>query len=550
MKRALVVTISALMGLLVVAQASPSVSWREELRKRYAQTLRERPGDRVALGQLRQLEFDLGTHQRFITFLDSTSQRLEMSKGSDELSRAYLRIARAEALVAMGERQAGTAQLRQLLGSQNEVVVAVAQAFARSGLEQEAIKVYLDLRRRNGDPEAFSVELIDLFERELDFAAAAREAVRLVNRNPGSREEYARRLESYVARSKDPDGQRASQVRAVLDVLEGLQDDRLRQELRFRLLLASGRGREALAGLEQELDPGRWLGLAQYCETRGELAVAGELFHRLGYYSDQARVLRKLGKPSEAMAVLERDSSARARFELAELQRAQEDWRSAARNYELALLTDPSQDSAYTGWAACLIKTGDFAGARNVLAKMPVLTESGLLQLAHISFYAKDFQSCDSLVRELTRLYPQSTLVPEALGLSLLIAMGGQGLITLSEARASAAQGQYRSAIELCRLLVNDSSWADQAYLLIAESYRSLGEPGQALGALAEFEAKFPGKCARAQARYLAASIYRDELGNNAEYRRLMTSVFVDFPDTPYSALARNLLIPPSRPRE
>jgi tetratricopeptide (TPR) repeat protein len=481
------------------------------------------------------LEVRTGNFDHLVQFTDSLLGR---NPGN-----AVLLMGKAEGLVRLAKKSQGAEILNGLTRTEPEYARQVGAVFEAAGMNQEAIQTYLDYRRRKNTPGIFAPNLVGLYEKTGDFAGATREAVTMLNVNPRLAEGYSDKFQFYA---------RKSSAGQVLAELAQLKDQYVRADFRAKVLLAFGQPGAALDEITAMNSLSRSLQFAQFCEQSNYLDAAAELYGRLGRQYDQARILRKQGKVSEAATILEASSDPNAVFELAELQRIElHDYAAAAASYGRVIQAMPGREEAYPARAECLLRLGRLDDARRTLLSAPQRTDGALFGLAQIAFFQDSLDSAQADVKELMRTNPESPLVNDALELALLVARGGDGLKSFARARFDFLQGNLDQAVEEGKALVrSDTSWADQAYLLLADCYRQEKEPNQALGALEELEQNRPQSPFRAKARYQAALTYLEDLKDQDRYEKTMASVYVDFPESPYSALARNRLVPSSKPHD
>lgn len=507
----------------------------EAARNIYFGALRSDRFNREAYERLKGLEFRTGDFEHFIAFTDSL---LRKNPGNPELVTG-----KAEGLIRLGRKNQGVALLDELVRGEPEHARQVGAVYEANGMNREAIQTYLGYRRRKNTPGIFAPNLMALYEKTGDYPSAAREAVSLLNVNPRLAGEYDRKFQFYAQKSAPA---------KVLAEIGQVRDPALRADFRAKVLLAAGRTPEALKEIELMNSTEQTLRFAQYAEQSDYLDAAAELFGKLGRRYDQARVRRKQGRLEEAARMLEQSTEPNAYFELAELERIEfHDFEHAAENYQKAIRAMPARVESYAGRAECLIRLGRLDDARAPLRAAPRRSDQILFQTAQIAFFQGVPDSAQFYARELMATVPQSPFVNDALELSLLIARGGDGLKNFTRARFDFVQDRLDSSVEQARSIIrSDTVWADQAYLLLADCYRAQKAPNQALGALDELEKNVPGSPFRARARYVKALVLLEDLKNEAEYRRVMESVYNDFPGSPYAALARNRLIPTSKPRE
>jgi tetratricopeptide (TPR) repeat protein len=524
-----------------------------------AEYLRTKPFDVQVYRRYAALAVKLEDYSGLVSFTDSLLAR--------NPAQPNLLMGRAEGFIRGGRKSDGVAVLDNLLKQNIETAQQVGTVFEGTGLDREAIRVYNEYRRRRSNPTIFATSLLTLYEKTGDYPAATREAVTLMNVDPNLAGEYERKFQSYALRGRlDP----------IVTELKDIKDKAVRSAILAKVYIAAGHTKEALAEIEALDSYQKALEFARYCEQAGYLDAALELYGKfttppLPY--DRARVLRKLGRILEAVAILEKSDDPVARFELAEVQRVElNDPASAAANYRKVVAVRPDHIQAWYGLSDCLIRLDRMNEADQALAAMPKPTDRSLYDRARIAFYNESFDSSSSRVQQLLQQFPQSPLANDGLELLVLTTRGGEGLKSFAPIMRDYALARYDSAIVRCQTIIRSSSqgsgpasdsgssavgsqpsaenWADQAYILLADCYSARKEYNQALAALDELEKQLPASSLRAKARYRKALVYLSGLKDEPQYSKTMESVYNDFPDSPYAALARNLMIPTSKPKE
>lgn len=470
--------------------------------------------------------FGLGSYQEFLSLslalLNNNPQSLELLGAIGE---AYLKL---------GKKKLGLDYLKQAFALNPEYVGRIGAILKQEKLYKDAIRFILDYRRTKSQPTGYEILLIDLYEADEDYLKATHEIVQLLNTNPALLPNYESKLTFYLTKTNPAN---------IFNELTNLTNQMLKGKIRSRLYLAQKRYREAVAEIKSLNLTSELVNFAQLCEEKEQYQLAQELYKELGSYSDEARVLRKMGKVAEAIEVLKQASSAEAQLELAELYRLElKDFRQAKAIYQSLISRRPT-DSAYYGLVSALISLGELPEAKKYLSKMNKVTDRVLFFLTQIYFYEANFDSCQKSIAELNQKFPFSPLGNDALEIGVLLAEGGENLVLYAQAAFYRALGKYEEGIKITKQLINQADkLAPYSFLLLAELYRAKNEPNFALSALHELKSKFPSSHLLPKAKYEQARIYFADLKDEVRYQQTLEELVIEFPNSVYSALARNLL--------
>jgi outer membrane protein assembly factor BamD (BamD/ComL family) len=97
-------------------------------------------------------------------------------------------------------------------------------------------------------------------------------------------------------------------------------------------------------------------------------------------------------------------------------------------------------------------------------------------------------------------------------------------------------------------LAEGDDPVAEQAWFLLARFLRREHKPKEALTALDRYRARFGSSSLAPRARLEQASVYLDELKDEAKYRETLEQLIVEYPGSAYVPIARNLLTVATKP--
>lgn len=269
--------------------------------------------------------------------------------------------------------------------------------------------------------------------------------------------------------------------------------------VRSKALLAKGDAAGAEAALERSLTPST------------PEALVGSI--------DEVRVqvLRSLGRPSEALAVLDQG--------IANAATAPERRRLLATRYDVALET---QDAALASTAALALledyRAFPEAEACALEVSRPLRTSGASVGVSTRLWFASAdvFAARDrgnDLRRVLRVLDDRDLEEVDAEHLRLLWA----------EYHYEA--GDYSRAIALARPSYTDSVYRRRSMILLARSFRSVGRTADAATIYEEFAVAFPNDPLAAEALYAAATL-REEAGEDAEYARILDQLRRSYPSS------------------
>lgn len=457
-------------------------------------------------------------------------------------------------LLAMKRAADARAEARRAAGKWPERVQALGDVFARHKDYAPAIEYYEQARRRGGDALALADRLVDLYEAAGQPASATREMVLVLNRFPQALDRFRQRLSAFAVRGSA----------GLIGELEKVKDPAVRARAEAAVYLALKKEAEAVRVLEPVLSRQELYQFAHDCEAQGALKAALAVYQEQKAHADAARVLRLMGRLKEAQAELAQDSGTGAQVELGELYRDQGDFQRAAESYQRVLVRQPNHEPATFGLASSLLGLGRTeaarAAARGKSEEGRVKTEEGnpnppssilssdrlLFLVARTFFYEGQFDSAGAYVAELVKRFPQSRLANDGLELAVLTGSGDRAKelarLMLDYETGADAAGRAQTLAE------GDDPVAEQAYFLLARFLRRERKPKDALAALDEYRRRFGSSSLTPKSRLEQASVYLDDLNDDAKYRETLEQLIVEYPGSAYVPIARNLLAEAGKP--
>ena len=453
------------------------------------------------------------------------------------------------------------AEGRRAAGKWPDRLVILAEVFARHLDYASAIDYFEQARKRGGDARMIADRLVDLYGAAGQPGPATREIVSILNVSPQSLDQYRQKLSALAVQSST----------GITGELEKVQDPVVRARAEAVVYLATKKEAEAVAVLRPVLNAQQLYQFARECEAESALRAALAVYQEQKAHADAARVLRLMGRIPEAQAELALDSGIGAQFELGELYRDQGDYARAAESYQRVLSRQPDHEPAAFGLASALLGLGRIeparAAARGRTEEGRVKTEDGnpnppssilnpqssilssdrlLLLVARTFFYEGQFDSAAAYVAELVKRFPQSKLVNDGLELAV---MTGSGDRAKELARLMLADETGDGDTSKARALAEGNDpVAEQAYFLLARFLRREHKPKDALAALDRYRQRFGSSALAPKARLEQATLYRDDLKDEAKYRETLEQLIVEYPGSAYVPIARNLLAGAEKP--
>ena len=498
----------------------------------YEAYLTNKPFNPSVYNSYYRVSFGLKNYQEFLTF---SKDLLKNNPQSPELL-----VSIGEAYLKLDKKKEGLNYLQQSFSLAPDLVGRISTVLSQEKMFKDGIRFILDYRKLKKRVTGYEPMLIDLYEADDDYQKATYEITEFLNANPAHLPQYESKLRYYLTKTNPS---------IIFRELNRLTNKELRVRLLSKLYLSQNRYPEAVAEIKTLGSETELYGFARFTENQEQYPVAAELYQELGRGSDQARVLRKMGKVVEATEVLKQVSGIEARFELAELQRIElKDNQSAKENYLLVIKQKPT-DQAYYGLVASLMSLGQLGEAKKYLAKIGRMTDQSLFTISQIYFYEGQFDSCKYYISELSKNFPASPLLNDVLEIGVLLAEGGANPTDFALASFNYALNQYDEGIKLAKKLINQSDKiAEYSFLLLAKLYLAKKEPNLALSALQELKTKFPNSRLLPKAKFEQAKIYSDKLNDGVKYQQTLEELIVEYPSSPYSSIARNLISKAQKP--
>ena len=405
-----------------------------------------------------------------------------------------------------------------------------------------AIEYYEQARRRGRDSLSVAGRLVDLYEAAGQPVPAAREIAFILNASPRSLDRYRQKLSALAVRGSS----------GLIGELEKVKDPSVRVRAEAVVYLATKNEAEAVGVLKPVLSAQELYQFAHDCEAHGSLRAALAVYQEQKAHTDAARVLRLMGRVPEAQAELAMDSGVGAQVELGELYRDQGDFARAVESYQRALARQPSNEPAEYGLASALLGLGRTEQARaaargkSVPQSSILSSDRLLLVVARAFFYEGEFDSAGAYVAELIKQFPQSPLVNDGLELAVLTGSGDRAkeLARLMLDYETGADNADKAQA----LAQGDDPVAEQAYFLLARFLRREHKPKDALDALERYRQRFGSSSLAPKARLEQASLYLDDLKDEAKYRETLEQLIVEYPGSAYVPIARSLLAVAGRP--
>ncbi|MEO0074198.1 MAG: tetratricopeptide repeat protein, partial [candidate division WOR-3 bacterium] len=383
--------------------------------------------------------------------------------------------------------------------------------------------------------------LFQLLDQTNQPVLATEQIATLVDLEPMLLPSYSDRLFAYGSRA-DP--------RRLVAALDRIQDPACRARAQASVLAGAGRETEAVRLLKRHLAKQELYQVGRDAETRAALHFALAIYQELGVHADRGRVLRQLNRPNEAIAALALDSGPAATFELAVLLQENANLEAAAAAYRRVLKRRPDDTPALLGLATVLLNLGSPDSAYQTIQRVRRDTDQTLLFKARLAFLRGQFDTCTEYVSTLSARFPSSFLVNDGLELTMLTLAGDRSTM-LSQAMLDYETGHHQAARQKASQLARgDDPVAIQAYLLLARLLRQQRQAQQALALLDSALARSLSRQFKPRLQLEQADIWRDDLNNLTRYRQTLEDLILNFPATPYAAIARSLLAAANRPVE
>jgi len=490
----------------------------------YRQVLEINPQDRAAYQGFRRLAGRLGRDDSLV----AVSRRLRERQPAEP----DFTIGLIDGLLGLKRNGEALAESRALLRRWPERGPELADVLKRWQQFGPALECLEQAARLTGSD--YGEQLVELYSRAGQPRAAVREIVRMVNQQPEQLDRYLPRLRSLAVQTSG---------NGLIAEMARIDNKKQRGRAIAAVEIARGREREAVRVMKAVASDQELYQFAHECEAQAALEAALMVYQEQHARADQARVLRRLGRPLEAQALLAQDQSIGATLELADLRREELlDYPGAAEAYRSVLKQRPGSEPAVSGLTQTQLQLGDLTGARATLMQASRPSDRQLLLLVKLLFYQGRFDSVPEIATRLTRDFPQSPLVNDALEFVLLSNCGGD-LTGLAQALLDYEAGNnetgLRRSLELTR---GDGATAARAYLLAAQFLRRKQRPREALALLDTFLIRFAHSPLAGRVILEQAHIFGDDLKDEGRYRQMLEKLILTLPGSPYVPVARHLL--------
>jgi tetratricopeptide (TPR) repeat protein len=492
----------------------------------YRTGLIENPSNRQALAGFIRMCRQLGRYDSLLAVL----RRLE----SKSRASADLNLGMIEGLLKTKQRQEALKRAQRLMQNSPERVLELVEVL-RIGGELATAAAYLKAALESSDFRVdYALRLVEIYEQSGRGAQAAGIIAEIVNKDS---RQLAHLIDRLTALGRESDASR------VVVELGKIRERKLRARAQAAVWLGAGEELTAVRILKTVYNEQELYLFARECEESQALLAALMIYNEQGALADAARVLRQLGRVTEALRTLARDTTLAGKLEFAEIAASeQRDFKQAAAAYQQVLRNRPNDAVALYGLAKALVGLRQLDSAQKVLIRIAQPDDQTLLLQAQVWFYLGEFDSVQNTVRELAHRFPKSILVNDGLELGLLT-FGGERTKKLAAVMLDYQAGNDAEGIKRASGLTQEQDLVAQAaFLLLARFHYRQGKYQEALMVLDTFLSRFPKGELGPKARLFQAEIYRQGLKDEARSRLVLERLIDEFPGSAYVPIARNLI--------
>ncbi|MGQ9677769.1 MAG: tetratricopeptide repeat protein [bacterium] len=498
----------------------------EQAWKVYRTALERNPKDQQALWGLIRTSRQLGMLDSLLLILERIET--ETPENPDVV------LGKVEALLGLKRKRVVMEQARKFNQKWPGRLIDLVETLIRGGEKDHAARYLEEVLKGSGFRVDYAEKLMEIYEMQGRFELAAEELVNIINLEPHRFNKFLERFSRYGKNNG---------FKEVMKALNKLTDEGHRVKAQAEVMLGAGNEIGAVRIVQQGLNTNEKEQIAQRWEKKDALRAALAIYQELGLNVDAARVLRKLGRFDEALALLAGDTSAAARFEYAEFARLEKrNWEIAAKAYLDVLRKRPEDKLALYGLAAALVGLKKLDSAQEVLSKISSPDDKTLYLRAKIFFYQGKFDSTKVVVREINDRFPQSLLVNDALEFAIF-ALQGERALELSAAMLDFDTGAGEISLERVKGLIRGDDVVSQlSFVFLSEMLSREGRYRDAVAVLDTFLIRFPKNELIPRVLFAQAEIYRQGLKDKRRLQETVERLMLEFPGSPYTHLVRNLI--------
>lgn len=231
-------------------------------------------------------------------------------------------------------------------------------------------------------------------------------------------------------------------------------------------------------------------------------------------------------------------------FQTAENFYKDKNYQAAIKSYQSVIKQSPNYEPAWFGLQNAYLQNGDLKQAQQSI-KIE-LSDRLLWGQIRVLFYAHQFDTIPYLIFDLTRQYPKSEFVNNALDLGIILTVTKEDTAALkkySQALYAYERDNYDDGIKIMKeLIAKSNALAEYSYLLLTKMFLTKNETNQAIGTLNELITKFRKSRLIPRARYELGLIYLELLKDSIMAKDIFEDLISDFPESPESFFARSQL--------
>ncbi len=380
----------------------------------------------------------------------------------------------------------------------------------------------------------YAERLVELYEQERKLSAAVEVIAEIINYDRRRIDLFFDRLYNYG---------KMADASKIINSLNRIKDPLLRARAQAEVYLGAGDELTAVALLKNHSSQQELYLFARRCEERKALKAALAIYQHLKLTTDIARMLRQLDQVTEALKLLESDTTPEGSFELAEIARIKlRDFTRAVTAYRQVLRHRPDDLPALTGLALALLGLQKVDSAYSIISRINQPDDRALYLKVKLLFYQEKLDSIYPVVEQLTTRFPDSPLLNEALALSLLT-LSSKEAKKLIPALIAYDVGDYENCIKNCQQISTpDTLLTQNTLFLLSQALVETGRYQDAINTLKNMIERFPNTELTPRALLRQAEIYQNYLKDQNRYTHLLKQLLLTFPGSPYASIARDLL--------